>query len=93
MQVPVRAPALLFFYSFILLFFCYRLLLFLRELSCQPTAPGFVIQFQAEECQSNARHDDKCGNSQTVVKRVNIILNEPSVEDIHNRVVYNVKRV
>ena len=86
MQAPKLAPALLFS--------CCRLLLsILHELSCKPSADRFVIQLQTEECQCDARYDDKCGNSQAVVERVNIILNEPSVEDIHNRVVYDVKGV
>ena len=60
---------------------------------CQPTAHGLVVELQAGVSDADIYCKHHNYNRPRLAKSVKLVLNQPSIEQIHNRVVYNVERI
>ena len=65
---------------------CYLLL---RE----PSAHGLIVEFEAEDGKEYAGQYDQCGHTWALAQRIYLLIDKPSVEDVHDGVVHDVERV
>ena len=59
----------------------------------KPTAYRLIVELQASVCKRDVDGKDHYHNRPSLAKRVVFVLNQPSVEEIHNRIVNNVERI
>ena len=65
---------------------CYLLL---RE----PSAHGLIVEFKAEDGKEYAGQYDQCGHTRALAQRIYLLIDKPSVEDVHDGVVHDVERI
>ena len=68
-------------------------MLLLQELFAQPLSDRFVIKFQAEESHNDAADVDCQCYRPDFEERIEFVVDQPGVEQVHDRVVDGVERV
>ena len=59
----------------------------------QPLSYRFVVEFQTQPCRANAAQHGGEGYGPCFGKGVDLVLDEPHVENVHQWVVYDVERI
>ena len=67
--------------------------LFVNKLFCKPTTKWLIVEFKTRIRNCDAQRNNHSCYSDAFVKRVILLLDKPRVEQIHNRVVYDVERI
>ena len=65
----------------------------LDETLCEPATYGLVIEFQAGVGERDVDRKDHNHRRPRCTERVELILDQPSVEEVHHRVMYDIQRI
>lgn len=68
----------------------YSILLLAVQPVSQPSAYRLIIELEAQEGKEDAGQYDQCSHAKTVVQGVYLLVDEPSIEDVHDRVMHDV---
>ena len=65
----------------------------LDETFCEPATYRLVVELQASVCKCNVDGKYHYYDRPSLAKRVELVLNQPSIEEVHHRIVYDVERI
>ena len=62
-------------------------------MSREPSTYWLIVEFEAENGKEDAGQYDQCCHPKALAQGVYLIIDKPSVEDVHDRVVHDVERI
>ena len=62
-------------------------------MSREPSTYWLIIEFETEDGKEDAGKYDQCGHTDTLAQGIYLLVDKPSVEDVHDRVVHDVERI
>ena len=60
---------------------------------CEPTTHRLIVELQAGVCQRNIYGKDHNHYMPSLAKRVEFVLNQPSIEEVHHWIMNDIQRI
>ena len=70
-----------------------QLLFVINKTLCKPTTHRFIVELQAGVRKRNVESKYHYDDRPSLAQRVELVLYQPSVEEVHHWIVYNVERI